>query len=342
MKKINSLLFIFMLAGTQLFAQKTLTESFNYSTGSLMGVGTATNGWAGPWNEGLTTSAGGILSAIEGNFGNDVGKTGELKQNPEYTGSNTVVRVFREISPEFCFTDNVTGQEIWVSFYFKNTINTALSGSQSYLQLSDPITGTGSCPMGSLANSSTIPTTLGMNQTATSISGTSEGDLNYILVKLVLDGAGVSNGDNAYMWINYTGSTAPDISTAQATRTFTVGNATTVGVLSRLNLLTYKNRTAYFDKIRVSNTFAQNITGIELIQDANHRIYKSGINQIMVDVNGLEGNCNMDIFDMSGRRLESQQLNIVGKATVNTKLDAGLYLIKITGLGKAITAKINF
>jgi hypothetical protein len=55
MKKINSLLFIFLLAGTQLFAQKTLTESFDYSTGSLIGVGAATNGWTGPWNEGLTT-----------------------------------------------------------------------------------------------------------------------------------------------------------------------------------------------------------------------------------------------------------------------------------------------
>jgi hypothetical protein len=248
-------LLITMSISNQVFGQKTLTEYFDYPAGSIMGQGAATKGWIGPWTEGITTSAGGILSAIDGNFGNDFVKAGELKQNPGYLGANTLVRVTRDFDTNSTFVDNVPGQEIWISFYFKNTINSALSNSQSYLQLSDPVNGFSCPPIGSLAVSSTTPGTLGMNQTP-GIVGTLETDLTYILVKFVLDGTFTTNGDNAYMWVNYTGATAPANATAQRTRTFTVGSASKAANISRLNLLTYKNRVAYFDAIRISNTFA--------------------------------------------------------------------------------------
>jgi hypothetical protein len=341
--KLLLILFTLVFFTSALFAQKTLTESFDYTAGSLSGVGTATNGWAGPWTEGLTPSNGGLLSAIEGNFGNDFGRTAKLQQSPDYTGSNTVVRFTRDLSTDYCFVDNVAGQEIWISFYFKNTINSALStGSQSYLQLSDPLNSFSCPPIGTLSINTDVPGTLGMNQGATSIAGSSETDLTYILVKLVLDGAGASNGDKAYMWLNYTGSTAPDISTAQATRTFTVGSASKAANISRLNLLTYKNRVAYFDKIRISNTFAQDITtGINDVV-ANNKIHKSGINELSLDLNGMSNNCELQILDMAGRQLLRQQLLNKGNEIVKVKLQTGLYIVKVTDNQSTIATKIKF
>jgi Right handed beta helix region len=256
MKKINSIFFLlFSIAiSNQVFSQKTLRESFNYPSGSLLGQGATTDGWSGTWTERTYTNSGGILNAIEGNFDNDIGKTGELKQNSGYPGSSTTVRVSRDFASDFYFVDDTPEQEIWISFYFKNEINSALANSQSYIQLSDP--GYFSCPpIGSLPLSTTTPGTLGMNQSP-GIAGTLETDLTYILVKFVLDGAGVTNGDKAYMWVNYAGISAPDISTAQSFRTFTIGSASRIAEISRLNLFTYKNRVAYFDKIRISNIFA--------------------------------------------------------------------------------------
>ena len=342
MKKINAFFFLLicLAISNQVFGQKTLTESFDYSTGSIIGQGTATNGWNGAWTEGVTTAAGGILNAIEGNFGNDVGKTGELKQNPEYSGSNTTFRVTRTLASDFYFVDNVPGQEIWISFYFKNDIKSALSNSQSYLQLSQP--GYFSCPpIGSVANSTTTPGKLGMHVTKT-VANTSEADLNYILVKFVLDGAGVTDGDLAYMWVNYAGGTAPDISTAQTSRTFTIGSSTRTAEISTVNLLTYKNRVAYFDKIRISNTFAQGLTtGISSIV-ANQKIYKSGANQLTVDLDNMKGAYNLCVLDMSGRQLIQHHFTANGKMTLNTNLETGMYIVKVTNAEKTITSKIKF
>jgi hypothetical protein len=328
-------LLISMSISNQVFGQKTLTESFDYPIGSLMGQGTATSGWAGPWAEGLTTGAGGILNAIDGNFGNDIGKTAELKLNSEYSGSNNTLRVTRDFDTNSTFVDNTPGQEIWISFYFKNTIESGLNSSQSYLQLSDPL-GPFSCPpIGSLPVSSTTPGTLGMNQAATSIAGTLETDLTYILVKLVLDGAGVTNGDIAYMWTNYTGTTAPDIATAQATRTFTVGSAAKVANISRVNLFTYRNRIAYFDKVRISNTFAPNGSSLKTSAfDFNLfdiQLMKKS-NQLKLSVVAEE----IVVMDVQGREVLKSKGDLVDVSMLNN----GVYIVKATYEGKSAVKKV--
>ena len=187
----NSLLFYLMLLGafvtTQSFAQKKIVESFDYATGDIDGIGDATDGWKGAW-----TKNGGVMEVADGSLGGDlIGNSVMTK-----TGSSQVT-YFRELNEKWM--DD--GSDIWISFYIQRNNPVANAwGGLSLFNGNDEKLFMG-CPWQSIFLGFDGKTTL-----------TENGGLNHITVKLEMDGTVAA--DSAFMWVNYTGSTAPDKTTA--------------------------------------------------------------------------------------------------------------------------------
>jgi hypothetical protein len=319
MKKINLIFLLFMclLASKQLFAQTTLIESFDYSIGSLKNQGTATNGWGGAW-----TSTAGTANIIDGNFGGDTGRKLKTSYNPE-EDSGGWVRYVRNLPERW--TDN--GQTIWVSFYMKCSYPGVPRFAQlAFIDLND-------------GGTVTTPFIIGVSGSTAGLIGINDGirsdvsdkQLNYILAKIELDGNTdrTSETDRVSFWVNYFGSTAPETSTAAATKLVKFGG------WDQLRITSHVDYTTEWDKIRISNTFAPESSSLK----NNSFEFNSFDIQYIKKSNQLKLSVAADeivVTDVQGRVV----LNAKGNLVDVSMLNKGLYIVKANYQGKSTVKKV--
>lgn len=236
---ILSFIAVLMLFGTPLLLAQlpqVVKESFDYAEGTVGGLGTAGDGWGGPW-EAVTT---GNAEVVEEDLGfNTIPTIGKVLQVFE---AGTTFRNLADIWPD-------DGSTYWISMLYKrfdaidvdNSYNglSLFKGSAELLYIGKPWAGKN----------------LGLEGSGVSPAVFSEIDAydgGWMVIQLIMSGD--SENDDAFLWINPDPAVQPDTATAPVHVKWK-GSAG----FDRLRIGSGNapdQAECYYDEIRLSLTFA--------------------------------------------------------------------------------------
>lgn len=317
-----------------------LRESFDYPEGDLLGQGETGNGWAGPWAD----LEGGVVSVSSGTLGYEgfAQPGGYL----EVSDAGTIYRSLEETWPDD------SSATYWISLIYQrfdgHDVDDSYNGLSLFLNTSELLY------IGKPWGSKNV----GLDATGVSgglPSGVDAYDLNWIVVKLVMNGT--ADNDNVYYWINPDPNVEPDTTMADSS-----GNWNGSGGFNRLRIGSGNSPTpceALYDEIRFSKTFEGLIiesavasNPITLQQFALKQNYPNPFNPtttISYSVDKTQ-NVRLQIYDQLGHNIRTlwsgvqnageYQLQWDGTDDFGQSVASGLYLYRLQSDDKIETRKM--
>lgn len=307
-----SLLFIFLITSLSM-SQSVVHESFEYPLTTIAGLGTASDGFGGPWFvhesggiEGLAAIGEGFFNYADLNWAVPVASTDsshiQVSKKRAWADHMRYKRPLAETWP------NTEGETYWVSYLLD--VKEPLPVANTYFMVKLFYDDGELLAIGKAGGGPTPPVyTCGSGWTG---EGDDLSDVEIlggpVWLVVRIDMSGGTGSDRTFMWVDPDPSAEPDTTTANVKR-----NSTMPGGFNSI-ALEYggdgADVTLDFDEIKIASSYADLITGIRLVQNLPYQFilsqnYPNPFNPSTTISYTIQKRTQVDlsVYDLLGRKV---------------------------------------